>query len=134
MLPKDKRLRDTRDFKRVYQKGSFFSVSTFSINFLPNRSQITRLGVVISKKTEAKATKRNLLKRRFREAAQKLYGTLPSGYDVVITIKEKAKSADFAQIEKELSFAAGKMKEKTSSQKGAGLHRINYSEGNGGSV
>lgn len=109
MLPREKRIRDTRDFKRIYQKGSFFGSGLFSVNVLRGRSENTRLGIVVSKKVEPKATKRNLLKRRFRSAAVKLYDELPAGYDVVVNIKPKAGKADFAEIEKELSAAFGKV-------------------------
>lgn len=110
MLSSEKRLRDTRDFKRVYQKGSFFGSSLFSLNFLPNRRPVSRLGMVISKKVEPKAVKRNRLKRQFREAAAKLYAKLPAGYDVVVNIKPKAAGASFSEIEKEVEQAFARIK------------------------
>jgi ribonuclease P protein component len=109
MLPKEKRLRDTRDFKRVYQKGSFFGSSLFTMSALPNRRDISRIGVVISKKVEPKATKRNLLKRRFRETIGKLYESLPAGYDVVVNIKSKAREADFKDIAPDIKAIFGKV-------------------------
>lgn len=105
MLPKKLRITNERDFKRVYQKGSFFSVNLFSLNYLPNKMPHTRLGVVITKKVAAKSVERNLLKRRFREAARKIYTEIPSGFDVIIVIKEKAKGVKFEEIEKELLAA-----------------------------
>ena len=109
MLAKEKRLRDTRDFKRVYTKGSFFGSGLFSMNSLKNRSDFSRLGIVVSKKTEPKATQRNLLKRRFRSVAAKLYDSLPKGYDIVVSIKPKAKNSEFSQIEKEIAEAFKKV-------------------------
>lgn len=103
MLPKHQRLTNGRDFKRVYQKGSFFSASLLSLNWIPNKTNTTRIGVVVGKKIAAKATTRNTLKRRFREAAHKLYPEIPAGLDVAIVIKEKAKDANFSDIEKEMS-------------------------------
>jgi ribonuclease P protein component len=109
MLPKEKRLRDTRDFKRVYQKGSFFGSQIFTMSALPNKRAISRVGVVISKKVEPKAVKRNLLKRRFREAIGALYEKLPAGYDVVVSIKPKSKEADFKVIMAEVADIFGKV-------------------------
>lgn len=81
----------------------------FSVNALPNRTTNTRLGIVISKKVAAKAVERNLLKRRFRDAGARLYEKLPSGYDVVVNIKPKAKEVDFSEIERELGATFGKV-------------------------
>lgn len=102
MLPREKRLTDTRDFKRVYQKGSFFKARLANANFLPNRMSVARLGIVVGKKISLKATVRNKVKRRFREVSKKLYDLLPAGYDVILTVKSGAEKAEFAEIEKEL--------------------------------
>jgi ribonuclease P protein component len=110
MLPREKRITSTRDYQRVYQKGSFFSARLANVNVLPNRSDMARLGIVVTKKVAAKATARNLIKRRFREAARSLYDLLPSGYDIVVTIKGGADSAEFAEIEKELKEVFAKLR------------------------
>lgn len=102
MLPKEKRVRNERDFKRIYQKGSFFSAKSLSVNFMPNRMSFPRLGIVVSKKTEPKAVNRNKTKRRFREASRKLYDVLPSGYDVIVTVKKPGVAQNFSEIEKEM--------------------------------
>lgn len=109
MLPREKRVRNERDFKRIYQKGSFFSVGSFSVNYLPNRMSLSRLGIVVSKKTEPKATDRNRAKRRFREAARRLYDVLPAGYDVIVTVKKSGRGKNFTEIEKEISEAFKKI-------------------------
>ncbi len=109
MLPKEKRLRDTRDFKRVYSKGSFFSGRLLSINILENRLQISRVGVVITKKISKKAVGRNKLKRKTREAVHALYDSLPTGYDIIVNIKKEAESASVADFQKELAGLFGKV-------------------------
>ena len=109
MLTREKRILSARDFKRIYQKGSFLGSDLFTINVLANRTQNTRLGFVISKKVEASAVKRNLLKRQFRAITSNLYELLPSGYDVVVNIKPKAAVVEFSEIEKELRVAFGKV-------------------------
>lgn len=109
MLPKEKRLTDTRDFKRVYQKGSFFSVGYFSVNYLPNKSSFTRIGIVINKKTAPKAVDRNKLKRQLREVVRNGYEKIPAGLDLVITIK-KAGNFKLEEIEKAFNEAVEKIK------------------------
>lgn len=105
MLPKEQRLINERDFKRVYRKGSFFSVGLFSVNFDKNRTSFTRVGIVISKKVAGKAVVRNKVKRKFREAVQKNFGKLPKGVDVIINIKGSALEAEFLKIETEVAKA-----------------------------
>jgi ribonuclease P protein component len=112
MLPREKRLADTRDFKRVYQKGSFFSGRLSNINFLPNKMSVSRLGVVVSKKISGKATVRNKVKRRFREVSKSLYDLLPKGLDVILSIKPGAEKAEFADIAKEGKEVFGKVAKK----------------------
>jgi ribonuclease P protein component len=109
MLPREKRITNTRDYQRVYQKGSFFSARLANINILPNRSDMARLGIVVTKKVAAKATERNLIKRRFREVSRTLYDQLPAGYDIVVTIKGGAEKAEFTEIEKELKEVFAKV-------------------------
>lgn len=109
MLPREKRITSTRDYKRVYQKGSFFSARLANINLLPNRSTLSRLGIVVTKKVAPKATDRNLVKRRFREVSRSLYDLLPAGYDIVVTIKPGASRVPFTEMERELKEVFAKV-------------------------
>lgn len=110
MLPKEKRLTSTRDYKRVYQKGLFFSVSLFNLNALPNKTSLTRVGVVVNKKVASKAVQRNQIKRRLREAVGKNYNKIPSGYDMIVSAKGGAVKATFADFEAELKKAIERLK------------------------
>lgn len=103
MLPKNQRLTSEQDFKRVYQKGSFFSVGPFAINYLQNRMPFSRVGIVVTKKFSKKATERNLTKRRFREVAHEIYAKIPVGFDVIIVIRDGAKKLEFKEIQSQLS-------------------------------
>lgn len=109
MLPREKRLTNTRDYKRVYQKGSFFSAKLCNINFIVNKTSKSRLGIVVNKKVSLKATVRNKIKRRFREVSRTFYDILPSGYDVVVTLKPGADKADFKEIENEIKLVFEKV-------------------------
>jgi len=102
MPSKDKRIRDTKDFAKIYKKGSFFSSKYFNANFLSNRGNPTRLGFVVGKKVSKKAVTRNRLKRQLREAARRLYDQAPRGYDIVISVKKEAVVAKPAELETEI--------------------------------
>lgn len=109
MLPKEQRVRDTKDFKRIYGKGSFFFAKYFNINYLPNKTHNARLGFVVSKKVNAKAIVRNKIKRQFREASRKLYQEAPKGYDIVISIKKEALGVKYSELETEIQKALQKI-------------------------
>jgi ribonuclease P protein component len=98
MLPREKRLTNPRDFKRVYQKGSFFSAGIFNAKYLPNKLTYSRIGIVVSKKISGKATDRNQVKRLFREAFRALYNEVPQGLDIVVNINPNAKGLDLEKI------------------------------------
>lgn len=112
MLPREKRLRAERDIRRVYQKGSFFSLRPFNINYVPNRLGFTRLAFVINKKVAKKAVDRNKVKRLFREAFRQLYATLPSGYDVVVGIKREALKIKLEEIATEAKKVAERISQR----------------------
>lgn len=112
MLPKEKRLRDTKDFIRVYNKGSFFSARLVNINYLRNKAQITRVGVVVGKKVSKRAIDRNAVKRKAREAVHSLYEKSPRGYDIIIGVKKGAKGASVADFQKELAGLFGRLEKK----------------------
>lgn len=87
MLSREKRLVKNRDFERVYQKGKRVGAETFNLNFVPNRTSISRIGVVVGKKFSKKAVERNKAKRIFREAVRDIYGNIIPGLDIVIFVK-----------------------------------------------
>jgi ribonuclease P protein component len=88
VLTRDKRLIKNRDFDRAYQKGKRCFSESFNLIFLPNRSSVTRIGIVVGKKFSKKAVERNRAKRVFREAIRPLYPHIKPGYDIVIFAKK----------------------------------------------
>lgn len=87
-------------------------MQALSINWLPNKTSQTRIGFVAGKKVAAKATERNSVKRKFREAVRGVYSEIPKGYDVVIVIKGGAKNIDFDKITEEIKKAITKIRVK----------------------
>jgi ribonuclease P protein component len=110
MLPREKRLANPRDFKRVYQKGSFFSAGIFNAKYLPNKLDFTRIGIVVSKKISKKATERNKIKRLFREAFRALHQEVPTGLDIVVNVNPNAQGLDLIKITAKTKESLGKIK------------------------
>ena len=100
MLPKINRLRKTKDFEGVFKskKGYFFSKEKILIKVKKNNLENSRFGFVVGRKVSKKATERNLIKRKLREAVRKNLPKIKKGIDVVIVVKPGFKENDFDRL------------------------------------
>lgn len=99
----EKRLRLTKNFEfiSVYKKGRRAGCHLFTMYAKENDLEYTRLGVSVSKKI-GKSVVRNKVKRRIKEAFRTSYGSIKRGFDVVISVKEDVKNADYKEIKKQM--------------------------------
>ena len=102
MLTKAYRINKNWEFQNIYRKGRNLSSQFFSVNFLQNRFNFNRFGIVVSKKVAKKAVDRNLLKRQAREIINELNKKSFTHLDVIVSIKPRALGADFAKLKNEL--------------------------------
>jgi len=100
MLSKKYRLKKKKDFERAYKSGRIIKQDFLLFRILENGLENPRIGIVISKKTLSKATARNLIKRRIREAVRHFLPRISENVDIIITAhKETSKDKDFKEIE-----------------------------------
>lgn len=88
------RLRDNKDFTRVYRRGKAYSNRDFKIVIAKNKLAHNRYGFSISKKF-GKAYERNVMKRRLKEIIRLDESRFPQGYDFIIIPKDNAKKHDY---------------------------------------
>jgi ribonuclease P protein component len=81
------RLCKTRDFRRVYSRGTSFRNSFLALWVAPNSLENTRLGVVVGSRCARLASRRNRLKRVLREVFRKNRAHLRKGLDLVVVVK-----------------------------------------------
>lgn len=98
MLPKEHRLQKEADFKNVFRCNGSVSGAGLGLRVARNNSAVTRFGFVVSNKTAGSAADRNLIKRRMREAVQKLLQNIQPGYDIVIIAQPEIRGKKFAEI------------------------------------
>ena len=99
MLSKKYRLKKKKDFERVYKSGKTIKQDFLLFRILENGLENPRIGIVISKKTLSKATVRNLVKRRIREAVRHFLPRISKNVDIIITAKKRAsKDKDLEEI------------------------------------
>ena len=82
------KLKENRDFRRVYNKGKSFVCPFFVIYKTANRTGETRLGITVSKKI-GNAVKRNRAKRVITAAFSTVCPKIISGYDFVIVARTR---------------------------------------------
>lgn len=68
----------------------------------------SRFGFTISKRTLKSAVKRNLIRRRLREAVRLVRSQMRDGYDIVLVVKQEAEGVGFDDLSRELKFLLNK--------------------------
>lgn len=95
------RLRETRDFKRVFGSKQKVVTSCFALYYAPNTHQVARLGVVVSKRNVRLAHKRNRIKRLCREHFRVHHAQLV-GYDWVLVARSILSKRDKPEMHRQL--------------------------------
>lgn len=99
MLPKENRLKKQKDFERVYKQGRGFKQDFLFLKITANDLEITRFGLVVSRKISKKAVIRNRLKRRLREIIRLRLEKIKKGKDVVLITLSGVEKKEYAEIE-----------------------------------
>jgi ribonuclease P protein component len=114
MLPKANRLRQNKDFIKVYEKGIRRSGSDLVLRALRYSKKITdkaeslksakpvRVGISIGKKVSKQAVVRNRLKRQIRAAMLQLLPRIEPGWDLAIVVKTTAPRCNYHEILQQL--------------------------------
>lgn len=97
-MRREYRLRRSRDFERVRAGGRSWA-HPLLVTYAYSRGDqgLTRAGVVVGKRV-GKATIRNRVKRRIREALRAKYSTICPGYDLIVIARPPAASASLADL------------------------------------
>jgi ribonuclease P protein component len=106
MLLSSNRLKQDRDFKRIFKFGSPFYSRNLQLKLVKKAVGESKFGFVIGLVVSKKATVRNRLKRQVREAVRLLYknGLIKPNFDVVIKIKSSLIGADYKDIKAEVEY------------------------------
>jgi len=112
MIAKKYRLK-RNEIEYVLKKGEELITGKFIIRYAKNTEKFSKYCVIISKKFDASAVKRNLLKRRVYEAVRR-YDTFKENDLNVILIPKKSitKDTKFEDIQKEISAIIKKLNKK----------------------
>ncbi len=111
MLPRLNRLRNSGDFNRVYEGGRSASGPWFVARFLRRPSgQPKRIGIVVGTKISKRATERNAIRRRIREAARATGLVQGTGLDIVIIARQPVRGKTYQEIVSGMRQLANKLR------------------------
>jgi len=94
-------LNENYRFRLLYGKGKSAASRSMVCYALRNGKKYNRLGFTVSTKLGC-AVKRNLMRRRLREAYRLNEHLLRWGYDIVIVARSASAETDFEKLQKEL--------------------------------
>ncbi len=95
------RLKANADFQHLRRQGHTLHHPLLVISFLPNGLEYSRFGFIVGKRL-GKATVRNRIKRRLREAVRLRLrrGEIAEGWDVVFIARRPIREASFRQMDR----------------------------------
>lgn len=108
MLRRLYRISSERDINRFFglafkkNRGRNFTSPFLLMKGLPGKGVNPRFGFVVSKSIDNRATVRNLIKRRMREAVRLNLGKVKVPVDLLLIAKSPIKNADYKQIEADI--------------------------------
>jgi len=102
-MTKTTSLKKNCEFQHVFQMGKTKGSGILVVFVAPNELNVNRLGIPVSKKM-GKAVRRNLLRRRIKEAFRAFEQNLVGGHDIVILPKPDLATASFAETKKTLMY------------------------------
>jgi len=101
---KPQTLRNSRQFRRVYDQGARFHTPFFSAFFLRNDVGEQRYGITVTRRIGG-AVARNRCKRRLRVVVRNYEpgASCTDGFDLVLNVKAGLVEADFKQLQESFS-------------------------------
>lgn len=108
-FPKSARLLNSRDFRKVREKGKSSQGRLLRLGVLKDSdTKPTRIGLVTSKRVGG-AVDRNKTRRRLREIVRAVLPSMAPGFDVVVVAKSTAASATFDELRAEWLLLARRL-------------------------
>ena len=84
-----------------FYKSLSFSSSLFTLKVKDGNLQLNRFGIIVSKRVDKRAVKRNRIKRILWTCLFETYDKLLPGHDILFIIKKKAGEKSKAEMQKE---------------------------------
>ncbi|HEY4509363.1 MAG TPA: ribonuclease P protein component [Candidatus Paceibacterota bacterium] len=91
-----------KDFRKVHGQRQGFREDGLLLKVGAQKSSASRLGIVVSKKVEKLAVRRNRIRRVLREASREEMGLVGGGRDLVLIVLPGFDLSSFQETQKRL--------------------------------
>lgn len=104
-MERTKMLKKNYEFRKVLNKGKYFSGRNIEAFILRNDENVNFLGLAISTKI-GHAVQRNRIKRLLRENYKEVEMQIGEGYSIIFLLKKKAKAEDitFCSVKEDVKY------------------------------
>jgi ribonuclease P protein component len=110
MLPRSRRV-STNLFGNIIKKGATYHTAHFYLKAVHSGAATpSRFSIVVPKKIEKTAVKRNLIKRKSSAVLRKILSNIPQGYTGVFFAKKDSAVLSPQEYERELRILSSKLK------------------------
>jgi ribonuclease P protein component len=96
------RLRKNSEFQKVRQQGRSIASRLLILAWMPNNVERLRIGFVVGKRISKLAVERNYIKRLLGEAIRPHLPELPSGWDIVFSVRTMTGTTDLQTLQQEI--------------------------------
>lgn len=103
MLSKKNRLKKKKDFEKIFKSGQSAREDFLLLKYLNNNLIENRFGFIVSQKVSKKATMRNKLKRRLREAVRDNLKRMKGGRDGILIALPGLEKKESAELKETVS-------------------------------
>lgn len=104
-MRREQKLRDQKDFQRVFRRGRRFEKELFRVWYLPNTRNDARVAFVTPRAVDKRAAVRNSVRRRASEWIRTHTLLLGNAIDVIFFFKKEASVVTKKQFRSELEDA-----------------------------
>jgi ribonuclease P protein component len=104
-LKPDQRVRKRGSFQQIFKRGKFAKGVLMHVwSYEEKGAQLAqpKIGIVVSRKVDLRATQRNLWKRRIREAFRRNQNKIAANLSLLIQARKQEKIPSFQAIEAEM--------------------------------
>lgn len=99
MLSQLHRLKKTKEIEGVFKNGRWYQEDFITLKLLKNPLRLSRFVIIVSTKTDKRATVRNRIKRCITEIIRKKLPEIVGGYDVLLIPKKEIINKNYQEIE-----------------------------------
>ena len=104
MLPANNRLKNKKDFEKVFKDGRGFKSGFLFLKAARNGKSESRFGFIVSKKFSTSAVSRNKMRRRLKEAARRKLPGIKKGFDLVFSVRKTGEEVGMETVRDNLEI------------------------------